>query len=293
MITAPYPSFVLLPAQTPPYPTILDFLCNRFKKIEHEAWIQRIQAGKVFYENNCPITFQTPYIPGKKLFYFKDASEEPRIPFEEQIIFHNDHLLVAVKPHFLPVIPAGKYVSECLLYRLRKKTGIHDLIPINRIDKDTAGLVLFSTDKRERGLYQNMFARHQVYKLYEAITAYPAEISRKEFMVENRLVRGTPWFRMEIVDGPVNARTKIVLRAVKDNRAFFHLEPLTGKKHQLRVHLSHLGYPIINDNYYPKLHPCSYASFDKPLHLLAKRLCFFDPVENKELSFTAPGSLPW
>ena len=143
---AKHPSVVTLPAAPAPYPSIVEFLCRAFPTISRDRWAQRMREGKVLNDRGEPITAETRYSPSKRIFYFREIENEPVIPFAEQILFQNDELLVACKPHFLPVIPGGRYVEECLLNRLRNRTGLADLAPLHRLDRETAGIVIFSVN---------------------------------------------------------------------------------------------------------------------------------------------------
>ena len=143
-----YPSVVTLPQIEKPYPSLLEFLFKTFPNIPLNTWEQRILAGKVLDHMGAPITAATVYSPHKRIFYFREVEYEPVIPFTENILFQNDELLVACKPHFLPVTPGGRYVHECLLNRLRHRQGIDDLTPLHRIDRETAGLVIFRSTRR-------------------------------------------------------------------------------------------------------------------------------------------------
>lgn len=285
MITSQYPSTVIMPEIKTPYPTILEFLTNQFPAMAPDIWEARIHSKKILAETGEPISFDTPYTPLKKLQYFREVASEPIIPFTERIIFSNEELLVACKPHFLPVIPAGPYVNECLLHRLKETTGNKDLSPINRIDRETAGLVLFSMNKKNRGQYQTLFMRGQVKKTYEAVAHYDSVQKSSSWIVENKMVTGEPWFRMKTVPGKPNAVSKISLVRSEKNRALFRLCPATGKKHQLRLHLSGLGFPILNDRYYPNLLPKQELNFSDPLQLLARKIQFTDPVSLKSVTY--------
>jgi len=278
MITSEYHSTVVLPKIEKPYPSILEFLKTRFPGIETKTWETRINSGKVITEKGEPISLAMAYEPLKKLHYFREVEKESIIPFTEKIVFCNDELLVACKPHFLPVTPGGPYVNECLLHRLKKRTGNNELSPINRIDRETAGLVLFSMNKKTRGRYQEMFMKGEVKKTYDAVTKYPCRQEKKSWTVENRIVKGEPWFRMKTAPGRPNAITKISFVKSKGNKALFQLSPVTGKKHQLRLHLSGLGFSILNDRYYPVLLPKENRRFNTPLQLLARKIQFRDPV---------------
>ena len=292
MAISQYPATVTMPKIEKPYPSVLDFLAQRFPKIERNCWERRIAQGKVLGEDGFPITCASLYAPQKRIFYFREVEEERIIPFAEQVLFQNDELLVACKPHFLPVTPGGPYVDECLLHRLRKSTGNDDLVPLHRIDRETAGLVLFSVNSETRDKYGELFRSGGIEKSYRALSAAAGEPGR-EWLVENRLVRGEPWFRMQTAPGLVNARSRIRLLQVEDGVSEFLLNPLTGKTHQLRVHLSGLGFGILNDRYYPQLQQERPDDFDKPLQLLAKAVKFKDPISGKNLEFESGRGLLW
>ncbi len=291
MAISEYHSTAVMPKADKPFPTILDFLTQRFPRIDRNTWKARINSGKVLTGAEKPVSLDTPYIPLKKLLYFREVEEETVIPFAEEIIFCNDDLLVACKPHFLPVTPAGRYVTQCLLHRLKEKTGNRNLAPINRIDRETAGLVLFSMNPKTRGLYQKLFMDGQVNKTYGAVAEYPREIGKTSWQVENRLTKGEPWFRMKTVPGKTNAVSKISLTRVIGKQAVFQLCPITGKKHQLRIHLSGLGFPILNDRYYPDLLPEKTDDFSAPLQLLSKKIQFQDPLSARLVSYESQRDL--
>jgi len=287
------PSVVTLPDVAQPYPSILDFLVKSFPHISRSLWTARVLAGKVLDDNGIPISTETTYTPSRRIFYFREVESEPVIPFSETILFQDNELLVACKPHFLPVIPGGRFVNECLLNRLRARTGIADLTPLHRIDRETAGIVIFSVNKKTRGHYHELFMHGEVEKTYLALATLSQPPQADQWAVENRIVRGEPRFRMQIVPGIVNARSGIHLLAVRANQARFRLHPVTGKTHQLRLHMSSLGFNIINDRVYPDLMPEQDDEFDRPLQLLAKTLRFRDPVNGQNREFSSARELAW
>lgn len=284
-------SVVYLPDTGAPYPTLLDFLAGRFPKIPPQTWIERLSAGKVLTEEGQPVTLETRYLPNRRLFYYREVAEEPVIPLHEQILFQNEHLLVACKPPFLPVTPTGPYVRETLINRLKEQTGNRFLSPINRIDRETSGLVLVSANQKSRGAYQQLFMDGQVRKTYAAVACFPGDSGQTEWLVENRIEAGEPWFRMRIRTGTVNARSHIRLVQVKGRLAVFELQPHTGKKHQLRLHLSGLGFPILHDRCYPTLQEKRQDDFSRPLQLLSQKIEFRDPLSGKEMLFETTRSL--
>jgi len=288
-----HPSVVTMPKAEKPYPSILAFLSGRFPAISREIWDKRISEGKVLDEKAQRITLDTEYAPLRRIFYFREVSTEPFIPFAEKILFLDDEILVACKPHFLPVTPGGRYVDECLLNRLRSSTGIEDLVPLHRIDRGTAGLVIFSVNKKSRGLYGKLFLNGQVEKTYHALSACHPLQKTASWDVNNRIERGEPGFRMKTAPGGVNARSAINLVEVKGETARFTLQPRTGKTHQLRLHMSGLGFGILNDRYYPELQAESEDNFDTPLQLVAQMLRFRDPLSGRNREFTSERELLW
>jgi tRNA pseudouridine32 synthase/23S rRNA pseudouridine746 synthase len=253
-----------------------------------------MEQGKVVDDESVRVTSSTPYYHGKTIHYYREVETENVIPFQESILFQNDHLLVADKPHFLPVTPTGPSVNECLLSRLQRRTGIKDLSPIHRLDRDTAGVVMFSVVKATRHVYHNLFVQRKAIKKYIAVASTAAQPDLqigREWSVENRLAPGDPWFRMKITDGPVNALTKIVLTKTHGDVGVFELFPATGKKHQLRIHMASIGFPIVNDCFYPELDQFSLTDYSRPLQLLAKAIEFTDPVTGRYMQFETAQNL--
>ncbi|MEW6738093.1 MAG: pseudouridine synthase [Acidobacteriota bacterium] len=287
------PSRLYLPKLDNPPLTILDYLCLRFPHMDRAILQTRLSSGKIFLENGNTISIDTPYRFGITLFYYREAVAESQIPFQEQIIFQNQDILVADKPHYLPVTPAGSYVNQSLLARLQKHTGLPELSPIHRLDIGTAGIVLFSLKREHRHLYHSLFTSGNIVREYFAVASIFSDIDCQQWVVENRLVPGEPWFRMKIVPGIINAITRIILKERRANRGLFQLFPSTGKKHQLRIHLATLGFPIVNDPLYPEIENLASQDYSNPMQLLAKRLLFLDPISGKEMEFESKFTLQW
>ena len=227
---------------------------------------------------------ETPYQVGLEVHYYREVSDEPSIPFHEVVLHADADLLVADKPHFLPVTPAGAHVHETLLGRLIRRTGNDSLAPLHRIDRDTAGLVLFSADPDTRAVYQALFRQRRIRKRYEAIApALPGLVF--PHVRASRLEPGEPFFRMREAEGAPNSETRI--EAIARDGAWWRyaLEPVTGRKHQLRVHMAALGAPIRNDRVYPTLAPALDGAYTQPLQLLARSLAFEDPVSGQARRF--------
>ncbi len=263
---------------------MLDFLVERFPAISRDVWALRMQAGLVADEFGARVTPTRPYQGHIRIYYYRDLPTESRIPFEETVLYQDAHLVVADKPHFLPVTPSGHYLQETLLVRLKNRLGLNDLIPIHRIDRETAGLVLFSVNLAERNAYQSLFRRHEVVKHYEAIAtsnnAIVLPLTRK-----SRIVEDTPFFRQREIEGTPNSETHIRVLQVMASKARYALSPVTGKKHQLRVHMNALGLPILNDRMYPPVANTPDDDYSLPLQLLAKSIAFTDPVTGQARQF--------
>ena len=286
-------SRVFLPADQA-HPNLLQFFIAQFPHIQASEWEQRFDQSLILDIEGQPLSASDPYQPNTHLMYFRRLAREPEIPFEEQILYQDDHILVADKPHFLPVTPSGLYLHQTLLNRLKKKTGIQTLSPIHRIDRDTAGLVIFSVNPDERAQYQNLFRDRTVKKIYEAIAPCSDELIRQLPMVyQSRLEESEHFLQMEEVEGEPNADTLIELIQIKQPWAKYRLTPGSGKKHQLRCHLNVLNVPIKHDQIYPTLTPYQEYDLDvsKPLQLLAKEISFLDPVTKKPRSFMSQKTL--
>lgn len=255
--------------ESPPA-TILEHLIAHFPKISAQTWRDRIARGMVT-TNGTPVEESSPYRHGLTLEYEREMPEEPAALASESIVYQDDEILVADKPHGMPVTPAGDYVKRSLLFRLQQQTGCSELSPIHRLDRETAGLVLFSVNAASRARYHRLFEKNQVEREYLAVAQLP-KTNQREWIVENRIAAGTPWFTQRIVAGGVNAITAIELIETHEHVGLFRLKPQTGKKHQLRVHMTSIGAPIVGDPYYPEVREKS--SDEPPLQLLACRLAF-------------------
>lgn len=293
MVQSDYFSSVTLPHTVHTDLTVLEFLRRRFPFVSSDNWKRRIAEEKVLDWDNRPVTAETRVVPGRKIYYVREVEIEPVIPFAENILFGNDEILVVCKPHFLPVVPAGSYVNECLLARLKRKTGNADLVPLHRIDRQTAGIVLFSVNPETRGLYHDLFRLGKMEKTYQAVAKCAVPPAETSWTVINRLLPGEPWFRMKVVAGAANSRSRIELLKRRGDKGFFQLHPETGKKHQLRVHMSGLGFTIMHDRWYPELLPPAGDDFNRPLQLLAQRIRFCDPVSGKNMEFCSERHLVW
>ncbi|MCX3059778.1 RluA family pseudouridine synthase [Streptomyces beihaiensis] len=245
-----------------------------------------IADGRIVTADGSPLRGDTPYVPGGHVWFHRDLAPEPPVPFALDVVHRDEHIVVADKPHFLATTPRGSHVSETALARLRRDTGIGTLSPAHRLDRLTAGLVLFVVRPEERGAYQTLFRDRRVGKEYEAVAPYDPDVPLPA-TVRSRIVKERGVLTaLEVPGGEPNARTEVRLAERRDGLGRYRLTPHTGRTHQLRVHMNRLGLPILGDPLYPGIAPpAAPDDFRRPLQLLARSLEFTDPVTGAEHRF--------
>lgn len=278
------PSRVHLPAG--PWATVLEFLVERFRFIEPDVLRRRLEQGAIVDELGVALSPETPYKPWCWLWYYREVPDEAVVPFELDILHRDERLVVVDKPHFLASTPGGRYLRETALTRLRAQLGLPGLSPVHRLDRETAGVMLFCVDAGSRGAYQTLFQSRQVIKEYEAVAPWRADLVFP-LMHSSHLQARPASFAMDETDGPSNSETLIQLIArLGGGMAHYRLLPSTGRKHQLRVHMSALGMPICNDLFYPHLQARhDVDDYDRPLQLLARAIQFRDPFSGGKRRF--------
>ncbi|TWO68759.1 pseudouridine synthase [Caenimonas sedimenti] len=281
-------SQVALPAGH--WPCILDFLVERFPGVRAADWVDRIQAGDVVDASGRAVAARQAYVPHGKLYYYRTVADESPNAAQATVLFEDEHLVVADKPHFLPVTPSGPYLQETLLIRLRRQLGLAALTPLHRIDRETAGVVLFAKQPAFRGAYQTLFAGRKVMKQYQALASSD---TRLQFPLHrtSTLLASDHFMQMREADArdgaKPNAHTEIELMETRGPWARYRLRPSTGKRHQLRVHMAALGLPILGDRIYPNLLGRGEDETTNPLRLLAASVAFRDPISGEERCFAS------
>lgn len=287
------------------WPTVLDALAARLPGVERSEWQRRLAAGDVLDAQGQPLRADSPCHSGMRLYYWRHVPDEPEVPFAHAVLFQDAHLVVADKPHGLPVVPGGRYVQHTLLARLKRELDLPTLTPLHRIDRETAGLVVLGIRPTERGAYQRLFRERTIHKTYEAVAPLPAGLDASTpprwHTTRTSHLREDPaqFFRMqepaESEGLPPNSTTHCTLLAADQrlNLGLYRLEPVTGKRHQLRVHMAALGLPLVGDAFYPTVlrGPDEADDFARPLQLLARRLAFDDPVTGQQRVFVSQRSL--
>jgi tRNA pseudouridine32 synthase/23S rRNA pseudouridine746 synthase len=279
------PSRLYLPKFSNAPRTIFEYLLARFPQVDENIWRARVAHGLITLSDGTLLQESSPYRHGLTVFYRKEVASEPPPLEEPRIVYRDDEVLVVDKPHGMPVTPAGDHVERSVLFRVQTITELPDLAPIHRLDRDTAGLLLFTINLDARAHYHQLFAEGRVEREYCAIAHTADALQESRWHIENRIEPGEPWYRQRIVEGRINAITDIELVDSRSGLGQFRLFPKTGKKHQLRVHMASIGCPIVGDPFYPSI--TNKNEGDPPLQLLASRLGFTDPLTRASHSFTS------
>ena len=277
--------------QLPPGPwtTVFEALCAHFPQVGAGTWHDRFARGRVLDAEGRALDASAAYRVGARIHYFREVAAEPVVSFTETVVHADAHLVIADKPHFLPVAPTGTWVRETLLGRLVRRFDNPMLVPLHRIDRETAGLVMFSADPGSRARYQALFRERRIRKDYVALAA-PLPGLAFPRVHRSRMERGEPFFRMREVPGVANSETRMDVLERGDSAWRYRLEPVTGRKHQLRVHMAALGAPILGDRFYPELQEQDADDHGQPLRLFARSLEFKDPLTGALRRFEArPG----
>ncbi|WP_428955834.1 RluA family pseudouridine synthase [Streptomyces sp. cg35] len=284
------PVRVRMPADGP-WDTVRDHLLARLAA-GNGVVDAMIAEGRIVGRDGTPITPDTPYEPGAHVWFHRDLPPEPPVPFALDIVYRDEHILVADKPHFLATTPRGSHVAETALARLRRDSGIESLGPAHRLDRLTAGLMLFVVQPQERGAYQTLFRDRLVGKEYEAVAPYDPAVELP-VTVRSRIEKERGVLTAhEVPGGEPNAESRIELVEHRDGLGRYRLTPHTGRTHQLRVHMTALGLPILGDPLYPRImDPVAPDDFRRPLQLLARTLEFRDPVTGREHRFVSERQL--
>ncbi len=265
------------------WPTIRDHLVERLPRVPAERIDQMLAEGAIV-DLDGPIAADAPYVPGGAIWFHRDLPVETEVPFPITIVHRDEDLLVVDKPHFLSTIPRGRHILQTALVRLRRELDLPDLIPAHRLDRTTAGLVLFVINPARRGAYQTMFQKRRVQKEYEAIARYDPDLELPR-TVRSRIIKERNILRAFEVEGEPNAETRIELLEHRGESGRYRLIPHTGRTHQLRLHMNGLGIPILGDDFYPEITDRPIDDFTRPLQLLAATLRFTDPISRELRTF--------
>ncbi|MFI1094597.1 pseudouridine synthase [Streptomyces sp. NPDC020917] len=275
------------------WPTIRDFLLDHYGTTVGRPRLDAMLVDGRFVTQDGPVDAGTPYRAGGWVWFHRDLEPERPVPFPVGVVYRDERIVVADKPHFLATTPRGRHVTETALARLRRDLGLPQLSPAHRLDRLTAGLALFVVRPQDRGAYQTLFRDRRVRKEYEAVAGYDPEVALPR-TVRSRIVKDRGVIAAHEEPGPPNAESRVELLAHRGGLGLYRLLPATGRTHQLRVHMNALGLPLLNDPVYPRVLPeraPEDEDFDRPLQLLARALEFTDPLGGGQMRFESAREL--
>ncbi len=277
-----------------PWACVLQFMSSRFAMVND--WPQRFDQGEVLSSHGASVRADDACLPGTVYWYWRQPPAEPRVPFELTVLHQCEHLVAIDKPHFLAAVPSGRHLHETALVRAKKLLGIASLVPMHRLDRETAGVMLFIVRPHERHAYQALLRERQVHKVYEAIAPWREELPWPlDCCMRLEEPQDDAFMQMRVVPGEPNAETHIELIKRMGHLAHYRLSPRTGKRHQLRAQMNALGLPILGDRIYPRLWPelalGEVPDHSHPLQLLAREFAFVDPFSGEQRRFLSQRSL--
>ncbi|PQP23638.1 pseudouridine synthase [Rhodococcus opacus] len=271
--------------------TVAEFLVETYPD-ERGHWLSLIDGGEVVDEHGRVVDRETRYAPTRFVYFYRDPAPEIPVPFEIDILHRDDHLVVIDKPHFLATIPRGAHITETAVVRLRRALDLPDLTPAHRLDRMTAGVLVFLIRREDRRPYQELFVSQKVTKEYEAVAGHDPALAFPR-TIRSRIVKEHGIMTATEEPGEPNSETVVDLIEARDGRARYRLLPKTGRTHQLRLHMSSLGLPIEGDNYYPDFRRSEPGDFSTPLRLLARAIEFTDPRSGEVRRFESRRTLGW
>jgi tRNA pseudouridine32 synthase/23S rRNA pseudouridine746 synthase len=261
---------------------VLVELADRFG----EAAATKVLAGEVVCADGTVVTAGTVLPPGSCVYLYRELRDEVPVPFDIPILYRDENIVVVDKPHFLATMPRGRHVAQTAVVRLRRELGLPELSPAHRLDRLTAGVLVFTTRREVRGAYQTLFAQGLVRKTYLAVAAVDEKLELPVVM-RSRIIKRRGHLQAVEEPGEPNAETLVEHL----NEGLYALTPRTGRTHQLRVHMASLGLPIVNDPLYPAVIDVAADDFSRPLQLLARSLAFEDPLSGRKREFVSSFAL--
>ena len=244
----------------------------------------KVLAGEVVDADGALVDDATLLATGSVVYLYRELPDEVPVPFDIPVLYQDADIVVVDKPHFLATMPRGRHVAQTALVRLRRELGLAELSPAHRLDRLTAGVLLFTTRREVRGAYQTLFAEGLVSKTYLARAAVDSALVLPRVM-RSRIVKRRGRLQAVCEPGVPNAETLVELLSPD---GLYRLIPRTGRTHQLRVHMASLGIPITGDPLYPNVIDVAADDFSNPLRLLAQRIEFDDPLTGLHREFVSP-----
>jgi 23S rRNA pseudouridine1911/1915/1917 synthase len=232
--------------------TLLEFLAKRFPYHSPDEWRERIQEGKIQVNGLVPSEGQ-PLRAGDEVAYTTQAWEEPEVNPHYRVVHEDGVLLLLSKPAPLPVHAIGAYFENTLMHLLRRdRTEAQDYHLVHRLDSETSGLLLLAKDKKTLKAMQKQWESGEVRKTYRAIVFGSFEPRQRRVDLPIGPLKGSR-IRMKLGVNQEDSRdsvTDFACLEIKGGFSLLDIKPMTGRTHQIRVHLENTGYPIVGDKLY-------------------------------------------
>lgn len=231
--------------------SVAAFYSLHYTHSTEDTWRQRIEAGQV-YLNGRPPSPDEHLTRGDCLDYHRPPWEEPEAPQKFETLFEDRDVLVLAKPSGLPVLPGGMFLENTLLYLVRERYGA-GCSPLHRLGRGTSGAILFTRNARTaRSLAAAMYER-RIRKVYLALASGTA---MPDTFTVDAPIGPVPYRRPATVhayrpDGrPSISHVRVVRRLPEENATLLEVTIPTGRPHQIRIHLSYAGFPLVGDPLY-------------------------------------------
>lgn len=242
----------------------------------------KVLAGEVVLSDGAPVDAATTLPAGAHVYFYRDLVDEVEVPFDIPVLYRDDDIVVVDKPHFLATMPRGGHVAQTALVRLRRELDLPELSPAHRLDRLTAGVLLFTARREVRGRYQRLFAEGRTRKTYlaraDGAATVPLPATLRSRIIKNR-------GQLQAIEEPGEPNAETYIEELGEG--LYRLSPRTGRTHQLRVHMASIGLPIVGDSLYPNVLDVAPDDFENPLQLLAQRLEFTDPITGEVRQFVS------
>ena len=285
--------------------TVLDYYTQRYRHSSRAKWADRIQSGQILLDE-VAITAETRLLAGQQLSYRRSPWQEPDVPLTFEVLYEDADLMVVAKPSGLPVLPGGGFLEHTLLWQLQQRYPAETPLPIHRLGRGTSGLMLLARSPTARAYLSQQLRENTLKPLHD----------RPMHKIYRALVQGNPPDDRFTITEPIGKQVHPVLGYVyaalpqgafaqsdcqvlrrDTTTALVEVSILTGRPHQIRIHLAAAGYPLVGDPLYAiGGQPITCTPSDSGIlpvpgdcgyHLHALHLTFVHP-HGHSMTFTCP-----
>ncbi|MDK8340892.1 MAG: pseudouridine synthase [Winkia sp. UMB3164B] len=251
--------------------TLLQWMQQRYEKLDATELKKLFAQGAFVNSAGDALGADTPSeLIRQGVYFYRPIADEVDTPIEVPVLAQTENWIAVDKPAGLATMPRGAFVARSVTVALRRQERNDEPVPAHRLDRPTAGVLLFTKRKQVRGAYQKLFEERKVQKSYRLLA--PTASLPDSFSFEARIYRVDGQHRVGVAHtGEANSYTKFRRLSKRGNISLYEARPQTGKMHQIRAHMAALGAPLVGDRLY------GWEGEQVPLQLLAHSLSFGDP----------------